>query len=113
VGCGAADRPPFWAGFQLAGWTVGHYGLLAARVTQAGQDPRGLDGRQLVDWAYGVALDTARHPNEALWRTVTRVEEALAQPPWPDREFWGSTPEAQRAQRAMADLAGGPAPMRE
>lgn len=33
--------------------------------------------------------------------------------PWaPVRKLWGTTPEARQGQRAMMDLAGGPAPAR-
>lgn len=66
----------------------------------------------MLDWSFAIAVDVAKHPAEAEHHTVTRVREALSKPPWPDVEFWGQTEQAQRAARAMADLAGGPAPMR-
>jgi len=66
----------------------------------------------VLDWAFAGALEAVRHPNEQLYRAVDRLREALASPPWPDVNYWGTTPQAQQAARAMADLAGGPAPMR-
>lgn len=47
-------------------------------------------------------------PAEAL----AKLDEILALPPRPERESWGMDPAAQRAQSAMLERVGGPAPMR-
>lgn len=47
-------------------------------------------------------------PGEAL----TKIDEIIAQPPRPERSSWGMDPAAQRAQSAMLERVGGPAPIR-
>lgn len=46
-------------------------------------------------------------------KVLANLDAQLAKPAFPDRERWGTDPEAVRAQKAMLQLAGGPAPMRD
>lgn len=44
---------------------------------------------------------------------MQKLDEILATPPRPLRDEWGTGPAAEAGQRAMLDLVGGPAPLRE
>jgi hypothetical protein len=115
MGRGGVDRPPYWTGFHLSGWAVGNYDLLRAKITQSGQRIEDLSARQILDWSAAIIFDSiaAALPSKSIESIVWKCRDIWSQPPWPDRDYWGTSQEAQRGAAAMADLAGGPAPPRE
>lgn len=46
-------------------------------------------------------------------QVMDAIDEQLVTSVFADRESWGSTPAAVAGARAMMDLAGGPAPLRD
>lgn len=69
-----------------------------------------LDMGDTLDLLLAVMLEELRAGTKF---TIEAVRDRLEQPPFNMRASWGTTPAAVAGQRAMMDMAGGPAPMRQ
>ena len=78
----------------------------------AGVDPSSLGPREWLDVAYAALVDLVDGEVDRQ-KVMDAIDEQLAASVFADREAWGTTPSAVAGARAMMDLAGGPAPMRE
>lgn len=65
-----------------------------------------------LDVAYSLIVDLLPHSADR-HAAMAKIDEALAVPPWPDREYFGRGTAAQQGQSAMMAAVPGPAPMRD
>ena len=65
-----------------------------------------------LDVAYAALVDLV-DGNVDRQQVMDAIDEQLASSVFADRQAWGTTPSAVAGARAMMDLAGGPAPLRE
>lgn len=104
---------------------MAHLNYLEGRLRRNGVDPATLGMRGWLQLAYAEQIDMAdgfvnryeviKELDERLAKSVAELLRdhlvRTGKAP-PDREAWGRSPQAQRGQRAMMRMAGGPAPMR-
>ena len=107
-----AAGPPYDAALQLTAWAIAHADYLEGRLLLAGVDTGRLAAHQWLAVAYTVLADSIDGLVDRA-KVLANLDAQLAKPALPDRERWGTDPEAVRAQKAMLALAGGPAPMRD
>ncbi len=107
-----AAGPPYDAALQLTAWAIAHADYLEGRLLLAGVDTGSLAAHQWLAVAYTVLADSIDGLVDR-GKVLDNLDAQLAKPALPDRERWGTDPEAVRAQKAMMQLAGGPAPMRD
>lgn len=68
--------------------------------------------RDWLDVAYAALVDLVDGEVDRQ-KVMDAIDEQLASSIFADREAWGTTASAVAGARAMMDLAGGPAPLRE
>ena len=93
-------------------WARAHLDYLSGRLWLAGVDPASLSPGAWLDVAYAALVDLADGSVDRQ-QVMDAINEQLASSVFADRESWGSTPAAVAGARAMMDLAGGPAPLRD
>jgi hypothetical protein len=106
-----AAGPPYDAAIQLTAWALAHADYLEGRLLLAGIDTAALAAHQWLAVAYTVLADSIDGMVDRT-KVLANLDAQLAKPALPDRETWGTDPTAVQGQRAMMELAGGPAPMR-
>lgn len=107
-----AAGPPYDAALQLTAWAIARADYLEGRLLLAGVDTGRLAAHQWLAVAYAVLADSIDGLVDRE-KVLTNLDAQLTKPAIPDRNSWGTDPEAVRAQKAMLQLAGGPAPMRD
>jgi hypothetical protein len=102
-------EPPYWSAVQLAGWVSGNREWVRGALIVGGHAPGAVDGFTARDWLdCSVALIAHGDPATAQ-RLLTKLVTPLA----PERETWGTNPQALAAYHEAERDAGGPAPLRE
>lgn len=108
---GGADREPYDAALQLAGWAVTNLAYLRGALIRKGVRPETLTARDWLDVALSAVVDGVGIVDRQ--KVLERMRERLATSVFADEETFGTDPASIRATRAMMDLAGGAAPMRD
>lgn len=112
---GAEQRgAPYWSAVQLAGWAAGNRGWVNGELLRAGHKPGLLDRLSLadtLDLLLALLVELRAKPGTTDQLAATMA--VLAKPPFNLRDTWGTTPDAVAGAKAMARIAGGPAPMRQ
>lgn len=78
-----------------------------------GVDPDQLSSRSLLSCIHAALLEIGSSPFVPFDKVLGAVAESLMEPTVVRRETWGTGPAAEEGMRAMMDLVGGPAPLRD